>query len=429
MVAETANIVIAIPTLIINFASYYIVLPRRYGPLKSAAIFSAGILVVFPLFAYLDMLQILGGGWRPLVFIPIMFLLFKGPAFQKLFYCALLLCVTVFLTTVAEAAAGLMAARGSGAYYWALVAASSVLRVCQILALIFGGRKLLQKLFFAGRRSEWAFYAFGAFFTYFVLTFGYAAFPGAAARIIVALFAMWGIFILCFAIINTHEKTRQSAEVEFARSALSSGREHYRKMNELYNKIRTLRHDFKYHLGAISGMLNAGETEKANEYLSGVEERLADADLPKYCANIVLNALVAGYAERCAGLDIEFAAKLAIPESLGVPDYDLCIILGNLLENAVEASLEQQEGRRIEFVTRSTPAKLLFKVKNNYAGTILEDDGALVSTKDEYRGTGLKSVREVVLQHGGHLITEWDENTFTAYVSVNAQEQMSLNKL
>jgi signal transduction histidine kinase len=420
MSAETANIIIALPTLIINFASYYLVLPRRYGPIASAAILAANALVFFPLFAYLDLLQILGGGWRPFVFIPMMFLLFKGPAFQKLFYCFLLLCVTVFETTMAEAAAGLSVARGSAAYYWALILFSAALRAMQILALIFGGRRLLQKLFFTGRRGEWALYASGAFFTYIVLTFGYAALPEAAARVIVALFAMWGIFILCFAILSTHEKTKQSVEVEFARSALSSGRAHYRKMNELYDKMRTLRHDFKYHLGAVRGMLSAGNTEEANTYLTGMEERLADADLPKYCANTVLNALVAGYAERCAGLGIAFTVKLVIPESLGVPDYDLCIILGNLLENAVEASLQQQEGRRIEFVTRNTQAKLLFMVKNNYAGAIRQENGALVSTKATYRGLGLRSVEEVISQHGGHLVTEFDENTFTAYVAVNA---------
>jgi signal transduction histidine kinase len=348
-----------------------------------------------------------------------MFMLFKGPAFQKLFYCFLLLCVTVFETTLAEAASGLLAGRGSGGYYVALIIISAVLRALQILALIFGGRRILQRLFFTGRRGEWALYAFGAFFTYAVLTFGYAALPGAAQRIVVALFAMWGIFILCFAILNTHEKTRQSVEVEFARGALSSGREHYRKMNELYDKMRTLRHDFKYHLGAVRGMLGAGNAEGADEYLTEVEQRMADADLPKYCANAVINALVAGYAERCAGLDIVFNVKVAIPENPGVPDYDLCIILGNLLENAVEASVKQPESRRIEFVTRNTPAKLLFMVRNNYAGKLREEGGALLSTKAAYGGVGLKSVREAVSQHGGHLVTEYDENTFTAYVSVN----------
>ena len=99
----------------------------------------------------------------------------------------------------------------------------------------------------------------------------------------------------------------------------------------------------------------------------------------------------------------------------------MCIILGNLLENAVEAC-QKTEGGKIELMTRTQGAHLAVMVKNSFNGTVAEENGQPVSTKKNSnghgyrRGYGLRSVGAIAARYGGNVFTEWDTGTFTAYV-------------
>lgn len=235
---------------------------------------------------------------------------------------------------------------------------------------------------------------------------------GLFAGLFVFAAAIWWLSRNVNLIIN-----KERYEAEFARRIVSTGREHYQKMDEMYDKLRVLRHDYKYHLNATRKMLGAGDTAGADHYLTVVEEKLSGYELQNFCSNHVINALVADYAERCQKLDIRFDVSLNMPEALGIPDYDLCIILGNLLENAVNACEKLERGRMIKLETQSIRNQLLFMVKNSFDGEIRHSDGIPLSEKTN-GGFGLRSVKEVIAGHNGDITFEWDGNSFTAFVAV-----------
>jgi sensor histidine kinase regulating citrate/malate metabolism len=185
----------------------------------------------------------------------------------------------------------------------------------------------------------------------------------------------------------------------------------------MYDKLRLLRHDFKYHLSAARVMLRSGETQKADEYLNEVEEQHAGTEVPKYCENAVLNALIDSYADQCRALGIDFTVDISIPETVEVSNHDMCIVIGNLLENAVEACSKLETGRSIALRTQSKPPMLLIMVRNSFDGTVRRNDAALLSGKAD-GGYRLRSVREVLAGCGGDLYTEWDENAFSAFAAV-----------
>lgn len=211
---------------------------------------------------------------------------------------------------------------------------------------------------------------------------------------------------------------RESAVMEErVRVMITSGRDHYQKMDEMYEKLRILRHDYKYHLNAVRNMIKTGASDDVEQYLTVAEDRLSAHEIPQYCSDAVINALIDSYAERCAKLAIRFDVEIAIPESPGVPNYDLCIILGNLLENAVEACERLPQGRTIWVKARNKPTQILIMVQNSFNGAVQESNGSLVSAKTN-GGFGLRSVKEVIARHGGDLLTEWEEGLFTVYVTV-----------
>lgn len=185
----------------------------------------------------------------------------------------------------------------------------------------------------------------------------------------------------------------------------------------MYDKLRIMRHDYKHHLNAARKMLSNGNVDEANQYLNVAENKLSESEMRSYCENTVVNALVASFDERCTRLNIKFSVDISILNTDKVPNYELCIIIGNLLENAVEACEKMEHGRVIELAAQNMPEQLLLMVKNNFDGTIFHDEGTPVSGKAN-GGFGLRSVREVISRYGDDFYTEWDDATFTAYAAV-----------
>ena len=222
---------------------------------------------------------------------------------------------------------------------------------------------------------------------------------------------------MCFTIINTHEKTKKSAEAKFASGIISSGRDYYHKMDGMQEKLRILRHDYKYHIAAIGELAASGDNEGIRRHLSGVQAHFTEDELRDYCSNNIINALLSSYAERCARSGVNFDVAASVPTDLTIPNYDLCIILGNLLENAVDACENLTDTRYIEIWLKPLGEQLAIMVRNSFDGKVIQSNGRLISTKKD-GGYGLGSVEAVVARYEGELTTEWDGDTFTSGVTV-----------
>jgi sensor histidine kinase YesM len=415
------NEVVSLVNIVLLLVSTVTVLQRLFSTRFHSGICVLLILIVCAF--HLGVIRLFGpinfnyGGLRVLLYFPLSLYLFKGPVFQKVFAFSLQLVLIISTTTLIEEIAWYVFGENSTT---GNVFRLFMLLPCYIFYTVLAtknARIIYEKLFAYGSTKAWALYSLVE-----MLSFGMMA----LVRLTVAngLVSIAGIFfvllssaVLCYAIVNTHEKTRQRIDAEFALGIVSAGREHYQKMNDMYDKLRKLRHDYKYHLNAIQHMLNSGSAEAADTYLAVVEKQIADTEIPKYCGNAVLNALIYSYAERCAALDIQFNTRVSIPVSLTVLDYDMCIIFGNLLENAVEACVKLNADRYIEVTTQNTPTQLLVMVKNSFDGMVREEEGVPVSSKTE-GGLGLRSIKQVVAHYGGVLVTEWDNSTFVAYTSM-----------
>jgi sensor histidine kinase regulating citrate/malate metabolism len=261
----------------------------------------------------------------------------------------------------------------------------------------------------------WALYSFGAVFSFAVLITTQIA-PGSIWYMLsLMFFIFWSFIVLYFAIINSNEKILHKYEAELAKGIISSGNDHFRKMNEMHETLRILRHDYKYHLDTIGELLNTHRGREAEKYLINIQKQMTEKELPGFCSNSILNALLASYAERCARLDIQYDVRISMPDTITVSNYDMCIILGNLLENAVYACELYNGKRKIELVINAQYANLAVMVKNNYSGKITRGGNRLASKKIN-GGIGLQSVQTAAARYGGELMTEWDDATFSASV-------------
>ena len=355
------------------------------------------------------------GALPALAFLPAVLLLLNGPCFQKVFFFFQQLVLTAFQFVLAETLSGLFIGYGGTVSFAVMIGCLCILFVSYVLCLYWFQNQFFAKLFAYGNSATWLFYSLGAIFSYVMLTVSQMS-PGSTSHVVLLLiFILWSLGVLCFTIINTNEKNRHKYEVDFARDMIASGSAHHQKMSDMHDRLRILRHDYKYHLDTLQELLSTDNRSEATQYLADVQKQLSDKELTSFCANSVINALLSGYYERCTALSIRLDVQISMPKDICVPNYEMCIVLGNLIENAIEASVQATGNRKIELVINTQGAHLAVMVKNSYSGTLVHEGGRPISTKKN-GGLGLRSVRAVTALYGGELMTEWDDESFTAYV-------------
>jgi len=247
-----------------------------------------------------------------------------------------------------------------------------------------------------------------------------AYYTDSVMKIAIAITAGLALFAFCIKWFydNVHNAINiRKAEAEFARGLVSAERTHYQKITKMHETLSILRHDFKYHLRVIDELLQTGDVEKVGLYLAEIRKQMPEGELHYYCVDSVVNALLASYAKNCEKFNIKYNAKIALPKTLSIPRYDMCIILGNLLENALEAC-KKLNGGEIELNMKTNEQHLAIMVKNSFDGVVSEKNGELTSTKKD-GGFGLRSVKAIAERYGGHVTIERTENIFTIYVMVN----------
>jgi len=352
--------------------------------------------------------------WGGFAHIPLYLLLTKGDTFQRLVVITFVMVSIGFQLAMASAISGVFMIPESNEFWLLMFILVATMLAIYALTMFLYSKKVFSKLLFNGNWREWLLYSIGAVFTYasmhmiISITFGFY-------RITLLLFAFWSFFILCFAIINTNEKAKQRFAGEMAHNIISSGREYYLRMNELQQTLQIQRHDYKYHLLMLNQMLISDNKESAASYLSNLEQQFAKNEVPRFCTNTVINALLVSYAERIAKIGIKFNAEVALHDSMTIPDYDMCIILGNLLENAINISEKFNNECTIELSLGSKGEQLSIVAENIFIKSIPSNDRIkiLVTNDDELV---IKSISTVTTRYNGEFDTIWSDTGYTVYV-------------
>lgn len=194
---------------------------------------------------------------------------------------------------------------------------------------------------------------------------------------------------------------------------------------EAYRQTRILRHDLKGRLVALRVLLEAGQTEAA---LKEVGKMLHENSLNRHgiseTGNLALDALVNyKYAAAAAG-GIQMSCRLELPPELFVEGTDLCVILENLLDNALEAVRELPEDERsVSLSVRLVKGVLFIIVENPYRGDILLDShGNIQSSKTGDHGIGLLSVERTAGKYAGEAFISYKDGTFRVSVMLLQRE-------
>jgi two-component system sensor histidine kinase AgrC len=213
--------------------------------------------------------------------------------------------------------------------------------------------------------------------------------------------------LVAMAVLSHHEELEQAARLAQMRGM------YYEGLQSKETQVRTLRHDLRNHLNAVQGLLAQGETEQAQGYLSELAASPALHGTKRICENELANVVLTEKLEEMDRCGLEPDILVALPKSLSVADTDLCALLGNALDNAIEAGRKAQDNK-ILIRMRADRGMLMLRVENCCAEAPTEKNGAFATSKADTsrHGFGISGMREIATRYGGTLETRVQDGRF-----------------
>lgn len=198
--------------------------------------------------------------------------------------------------------------------------------------------------------------------------------------------------------------------------------EYYQLLKEQNENSKVLIHDITKHFNTIK-QLSEDRNSNIAQYISNIIDDFSIMNPIDYCNNSVVNLITHRYYEICKKHDINFTININNAKVDFIKDHDITALLDNLLENAVEATM-QTDDKFIDFsiVTRNSNF-VIIKVSNSCAKRPNYINGVLITSKSstDIHGIGTRSIKRIVSKYNGNLETDYDNEskTFTSIIGIN----------
>lgn len=193
---------------------------------------------------------------------------------------------------------------------------------------------------------------------------------------------------------------------------------HYAEVENMYRQMRGWRHDYRSHIQVMKAHAALGEWDALRAYLDALETDLATVDAVVKTGNPMADAILNSKISLARSKGIRVRADANIPVILRISELDLCIILGNLFDNAIEASLALPEERRLIRVYLDMKGTRLYISFTNFTagGKQLKRQGRFATTKGAGHGFGLARMDAIVERLGGYLTRNSEDGAFTTEI-------------
>lgn len=218
------------------------------------------------------------------------------------------------------------------------------------------------------------------------------------------------MILICFSITMDYERIREKRLLE---EQLEMSGIHYAGLRSKMEEARKMRHDLKHLVASVRYYIDTDDKTALNDFCNEIETHpVLFINIP-YTGNSAVDGLLYHYIQKSQELNIHMRYT-GIAKSRGIKDTDLCVLLGNALDNAIEGCLTFQGERNITVVAQTDAETLSFVVQNTFDGKVEMNGDVLLSRKRENQsGLGIRSMRSICEKYSGTMNTKWDEHTFT----------------
>jgi len=196
---------------------------------------------------------------------------------------------------------------------------------------------------------------------------------------------------------------------------------HYEEVQNMYQQTRGWRHDYHNHIQTMKAHLAMGKLEELGEYLNELDTDLNTVDTVIKTGNVMVDAILNSKISVAAAKGITVNAKAIVPKELStsLSEVDICLIIGNLIDNAIEAcmKIEDEEKRFIRIYIDILKGQLYIYIMNAVGEELKRIGSIYASTKNkENHGLGLMRIDRVVARYHGYLERQNEEGVFATEV-------------
>lgn len=227
--------------------------------------------------------------------------------------------------------------------------------------------------------------------------------------------------IQIFRMRRQYEMERELAELRRTQARLLE--RDYTALNRSYEIHAKLFHDFRNHMSVLQQMLSHEKYTEALRYLEELKGPLQEMTDRVWTGDETADCLINQKAAEAVKSKVRMEIRVEYPRHTNIQSADLCAILGNLLDNALEAArkVPDTEKRMVCLTIRRIHQMIVIKVENYFAGPVVTEHGEPVSTKKEkgLHGWGLKSARTALERYDGILRTVCEGDLFRAVATMN----------
>ena len=233
--------------------------------------------------------------------------------------------------------------------------------------------------------------------------------------------------ILLFAILFYRVNQQREMEAEIAKLKQEQAEiveRDYQALRRTYADNAKLYHDLHNHIEAIYQCLIQGDTKEAVRYCEDLRTPVRQISQTVWTGDKALDYLISSKMALAGQEQVKTKVNIEYPHNTNIRSVDLTTILGNLLDNALEAAKTAPEGLRfLNLTIRRINAMLIIKVENGYGDTPVQENGKLLTSKKDkaFHGWGLKSVQTAADRYDGTIRTDYKDHVFQSVVTLSFQ--------
>ncbi len=195
---------------------------------------------------------------------------------------------------------------------------------------------------------------------------------------------------------------------------------HYQEVETMYQQMRGWRHDYRNHIQTLKVFAHNGNLEAIQDYLEKLDTELAAVDTVVKTGNAMADAILNSKISLARSRHIPVKVDAHIPVKLKMSELDLCVILGNLFDNAIEASLPLPENERMIRVYMDMKNTQLYISFTNFTktGKMKKVNNLFQTTKGDGHGFGLIRIDSIVKRLDGYLSRNSEDGAFTTEILI-----------
>ena len=240
---------------------------------------------------------------------------------------------------------------------------------------------------------------------------------------IIALSLMITIIVIIVIVENKRKKLLKE-NINILEKNIIIKQQYYENIKINHENIKRIKHDIKNHIIAINKLMLEKQYEKATKYIDCIDKNIDYSNLDIATNNKVIDAIVSSKMETCNLENIYMDLDINIPKEIPLEEFDICVIYGNLIDNAIEACRKIDEYKSNKYIKLKNFIKgdyLFINIKNSYSENINMKSGNFITSKKDKinHGIGIENIKKSVKKYDGDIKIDYTEDEFQVSIIIN----------